>query len=703
MSNYFADFIRRFGGDKLGLTATADPVTEKSARPCIKYLTLYNPLWVPQNDESLHSLAKQILFFIKPGAETKGDQSSSNTAEEDGTVESGKDAELEERLNIIGLIRGSSSLAADFGHSTQAVFIHISDGVILVVEIEKDYFLSVYLSGRCGQDASKDIYGKQLEIMLEEWHATFKLFHLTFNKLRTMHGDSAFKLMLKNHWESFMSLYNCGSEPHFGPADLRWPNRTNSQGFFRFFPENSYKLSSIKLSDTHAAKLANMVSGGNGSPSAMLVANVSKDTPKKRGIISFHCQEALDEDEVRPQMLRIYEIFECLDANGCCEAKAISPRVESIYAAMKGKWQKESQDLRAVDVQPDLEDDEVADASMISYAATMEALNPATLTNKLLVLPINDTINGFKYLGLAVSDQITAPSWLHAWGEPAPNAPDVEDVCLELDSSNGEFLVGLVGDDVTRLLINMRLTTSDETTEAVEMLLVVFLEEETLVILAYESGMEQLGNRTFYTDLQSGILEEVTELSKSLHMLMGNSIGSLRDSIGINIRDGNAGTLHEEIESGFFYIVYDLETKSYRSSLPALATVLRPQQPVTGNKRWAYKTIFHLHDRLMAHFVCKHTGRVFSTTNVATESLHKFSSRKSGDWMFYLIRQEKKIIIIIKGTNSKRKARPTLESEDNYLAKVTESIYGAANLGFLDSLGEDVKIWLGGLSEGKLS
>lgn len=63
----------------------------------------------------------------------------------------------------------------------------------------------------------------------------------------------------------------------------------------------------------------------------------------------------------------------------------------------------------------------------------------------------------------------------------------------------------------------------------------------------------------------------------------------------------------------------------------------------------------------------------------------------------YFIRHRQKSIIIIRNYNTKHKKSKVIPKEVAQASLWTSSMYDYAHLGFLDSLGDDVKVWLSNL------
>lgn len=95
------------------------------------------------------------------------------------------------------------------------------------------------------------------------------------------------------------------------------------------------------------------------------------------------------------------------------------------------------------------------------------------------------------------------------------------------------------------------------------------------------------------------------------------------------------------------------------------------------------------------------------------EFFHKFNSSKHFDWMFYYIKYNNRFIIIIKSRNrnhriTTKRNTTAIPKKSNTLASsssttsanqqhrnlILHQITDYAHLGFLNNLGDDVKLWL---------
>ncbi|KAM9925023.1 hypothetical protein OXX80_011032, partial [Metschnikowia pulcherrima] len=124
MNNYFSDLISKLGGGALGLTAYDETPVSENSPSRISFITLYNPSWAKESDESLEGLSHQILFFVTPQTLGTENNVTEAAAGDERTF-------LREQLNLVGLIRGSCSLLLDFGAMEGPITIETSDGALV--------------------------------------------------------------------------------------------------------------------------------------------------------------------------------------------------------------------------------------------------------------------------------------------------------------------------------------------------------------------------------------------------------------------------------------------------------------------------------------------------------------------------------------------------------------------------------------------
>lgn len=696
MNNYFFNFISRFKGPNLfGASAYSNPA-DLAKVPEINFIALYNPTWADEKDELLESLLKQILFLETPGSNDELSLDEDQIARRKA-----------EQLNIVGLLRGSCSLARQFGDPAKTVKILVAGAAIVVVEIEKDYELACLVALPPGLAERHEAITSQIEAMVWQAHRTFKLLNQPFERLRELLGDAEFSSRLAGFWSQFMTNFNEASRGQYGPRALGWPNRVNHRGLFLLLPGNPYRKSSVKVPDSLQTDLEGLIRDFCVQPTGYFVTNLNKAMPKKSGLIYMKLDRT-DEAIEKSSVVNLLNLLEFLDYQGELVTERLSKRnmLADLFSLL---------DTASIELLDEDDASQVLAALTLNPVAAIEMLHPANLTNNLVILPLSSTVNGIRSLGLAVNEQLPAPpTWwgFRPFGAPAEvEQPENDDDEVASHDELGSFIIGVNGDEtLTRLLVYLPTTTGDST-EIREYLLVLYCHDQLLQGFLFDSSLEQLSHKSFYEELKWDVCEQTMEIFQECFLISSGGIG-LNTSISslpnplktiISGKQPEASTpLYEDVDSDFFFIIFDTQDHSYQSSLPDLpSTVPSVDGEVLKLAISLNNAIFHLHDQLADHFVVKSAGRVFTPLSVVNEHLHKFSSNKSNNWLFYSIRHKNKTIIIIRNYSTKHKKNAKAivpsqpENSEGFLSNLAGSVQDYANLGFLDTLGEDVKVWLG--------
>ncbi|SGZ50323.1 CIC11C00000004095 [Sungouiella intermedia] len=743
MNNYFSNFISRFGANHLIPTSYSN-AADNAKVPEINYITLFNPKWADDHDESLDNLSKQILFFITPGLTDPMTLDEDQLARQKG-----------EHLNVVGLLRGSWSLAKEFGKSSGSMRVLVSGAAIIVVEIEEDFFIALSVALPSTLSERHEAIRIQMESLIQAAHRTFKLLNPPFSKLKEIYSVKGMSDYLSGYWQQFMGNFNDASKVQFGPKLLGWPTRMNPRGVFQVLPHNSYRKSSVKVPDSLRPDLEDLIKDFSLQPAGYFVVNYNKAIPKKCGVI--YSKSDWGNLKIENEALTdLFNLLEFLEYHGELVTDRLSKRntLSHLFDQLESN---------SVEVSDDEEDDNASQSHFsMNPAAAIELLHPVNITNNLVIQPlsttVSTTVNGLRSLGLAVNLQLpAAPSWWSLGGFRGSEAPapvtEGDDAHSKEDS--GSFILGANGDQmVTRLLIHLptiiektkdlertpegseseaTIGATDDgineptedatdatedatkdggkitTTEVREYLLVLYSHEGIVQGFIFDSSHELLSQKPFYEDLKwdvceqtMGVIQECFQISSG-GIGLSTSISSLPNPLMAIITGKLVESQipqYEDIDSDFFFIVYDTQEHSYQTSLPYLPiSVPIVDGEVVKIAQSFNNAIFHLHDQLTDHFVVKSAGRVFTPVSVVNEHLHKFSSNKSNNWLFYSIRHKTKAIVIIRNYNTKHKhtnkskniARPEGEG---LLNQISESVHDYASLGFLDTLGEDVKVWL---------
>lgn len=693
MNNYFSSLLSRLGGLN-ALTNYANG-SENVRVPSINYIALYNPTFVDGKAESFEELHKQILFFVTPK-----DVDDPEAAPRD-----------RQNLDIVSLLRGSCSLAQEFGNASDGpITVLMTGSAVVVTEIEKDYFLACSVALPSGISERHEVMISQISVLITRAHRTFQLLNPPFAKILKVRGLSAFGEILKDFWAEFMENFNDALKLPVGPRLLAWPNCMNYSGVFGFLPNDNYKRSSVRIPDSSRKDLEDVLLGAG--PAGVLIANFNKTIPKKHGLMHM-CTESVLEKLGADSMADLYNLLEFHDFHN--ELGRLGQRriFKNFFSHLVQESAIVSSEAEDVDSEEDL-----TTLFNLDLAVALEMLHPVNIANTLVVLPLSIGVNGIKYLGLAVNEQLPGvPSWWQmpnfriGVGTPTVVAPTVEETSEELSALrapesteagslavSGKYIVGLSENEISRLLVHLPTTSkADGQTESREYLVVIYMQNGIALVFVFDSSLEQLSQQSFYRDLEENVCEPGLEIINDSILLssggvaLNNSISSLPNPISTMIK---LDTQYADVDSDFFFIVYDNKDHYYQSSLPYLpiGPILGEDEVIVKLTQRFHNALYHLHDQLVDHFVVK--TNMFS--GVVNEHLYKFSSNKNNDWLFYYIRHKHKAIIIIRNYNSKNKQKPRVP-EEGVLNQIGNSVYGYAHLGFLDNLGDDVKLWLEGL------
>ncbi|ODV80325.1 uncharacterized protein CANTADRAFT_89886 [Suhomyces tanzawaensis NRRL Y-17324] len=732
MSNYFSQFVPHFGNDKDKLKPLH--IDESSGTtPQLKYISVFNPSLVGEKEESSEEFLKQVLCF------TNGKD---NIEDQDSRIE---------QLKLIGLIRGVDSFARNFTKSrARTNIIKSSKSSIILHNLEPDFYLACSISNTSG------LVNQQLIKLIETAHQYFVMFHLRCSSIIETYGLEVLQSTLFEYWTGFLESFN--SQLYKIPPGFTWTHMLNYKGFLGLLPfpshdlfKRTYKRSSISLSQTTKDEidLIFKASPQLHRPQGLIISYFNKTTPKKYGMIHMNNVHDGGSGTIsRDSLIDIHNWLEYYDYH----AKLDTENLTKISSSLIFESQLAQPEVDLDTEAPLSEEGDPSSLKLVTVSA-LELLNPVTLTNNLVVLPLNYTVNSMINIGEQVTTTIrgvgdhiagdeenqepveaqTESTWLSMppllkslrLGEnqlqhdnPAVSQGGTEDEDYE-EEDYGEFLTGAKQDinggtsvihrKLVYLPTEIRDRNGDLREEQREYLLVIFTKLDILITLIYESSNAQLDNVEFFENLSKELLSPAIEEISNLitgGSIIGNSLGSLKSLNGILKSPAN------EIDSEFFFVVYDGQEGSIQTSLPYLPNITIPTLKLSLTDRAIVKyqgAMFFLHEQLSSVFLMSQ-NKDFFNSNEMNEYFHKFTSNKTTDWMFYYIKHKGKYIIIIKNHNrhSKSAKRASIAATNirkasvvaengtgsSVFHKITDGAYDYAQLGFLDNLGVDVKYWL---------
>lgn len=753
MNNYFTNLISLISNLKGGTDLSAYVQADQDSAAKINYITIYNPELVDDKEESNEQLQNQVLCFLTPQAQ--------------GVLEA-NDTILQEHLNIIGLLRGINSLAHAFNesHNDETSIIKSSNSTTITKVLQDKYYLACSVSIPSHIEGKADSIINQLLKILEKANRYFFMLNSSFSKLSRFLDLKDMKVILLTYWQEFLDAYN--SEIFKFPPDLKWTNSLNYGGFLGMitdpngsFNDPTFKKSSINLSYAAINEIKETLHRKihlerlEATPKGFLISYFDKQLPKKYGLVhgdnfdDEYSEEYSESIIDRASLSDIYTWLEYHDYHDNLDSNKLTTNRSS------GKFFSSSDSIKKKISTPITTSSSNTPSNQSDYGlkisptAALELLNPISLTNNLVILPLNYTMNSVINLGGNVmrteqptNSQLQQPpqdsnrnSWLSVSSylnpfsyssaqnnEDESQAPDTISELSESENDHGEYLIGLKSDEsgnkfiFTRpVYLSTKVFKEDKIiVEEREYLLVVYSKDNIYVTLIYDSSYDGLHEYDFYKTLKEMILNPITDTITNFLLggsILGNSIGSFNTMF--NQKE------FPEPDNDFFYVIYNNKDYSIQSSLPFLPIPAIFEQQENDNEQQEQQqqpqeeekdqqinkvvlryqnAIFHLHDQLIDLFITRNNGEFFNDESSIGEYLHKFNSNKTNDWMFYYIKYPNRFIIIIKNRHhsSKKKNQKKVnsvsleENEGNFL----NNIAGNVNLGFLDNLGDDVKLWL---------
>lgn len=675
--------------------------------PVIKYITIFNPSLARPSDELDEQLAKQILCFV---GEKQG---------EDGEL--GRHLySLSDQLNVIGLCRGIDSFAREFASNANddENIVKTDKSAVIIKEIEPSTFLACKVN--VANEKESDIVTRQLSSSISQAYQ----FYVLLNRPIVENNTSS---KLEQFWNSFIENFNKVGD--VGTSPFQWPNaRINYKGFLGLLPLN-FKKSSYNLNFNCRNEVDLILNDDEDSGvRAVFVSYLDKIVPKNYGLL--HMRRG-DIDE--KHLICTYNWLELHDQQNKLDTTHLTSSTDNIFELPEIHQDLQDQ-LLSNSAQNSNQPTAKSNESILQ--STYEMFNPINITNNLVILPLNATMNGVMNLGsstnrwLSSTPSISVPSYLKPFGNPTPVASpilgplnsqengDPPEINVDNEDEDdgtrrnlGTFLVGLVANlnDPSTIHSKVVFLYNERSEKFEEYLLVIYEKENIIMTLLYDSSYSKLREPSFYEELRTSYFEPTIDEILYSATNGGDSFGGevsatagSQSSLPNSLIGGSASLESQE----FFFIIYDPIENSVRSSFPYLP----PQDEVHNVSQAPVKTlrynnlIYYLHDLLIDVFLVQGGSEFFhhKDTSTMNEYFHKFKGGKSTDWMFYYIQYRDKYIVVIK--NHSPKTRKTAASRKpstvapinsaGIINNITDGIYDYAHLGFLDNLGDDVKVWL---------
>ncbi|CAI5760760.1 unnamed protein product [Candida verbasci] len=526
-----------------------------------------------------------------------------------------------EQLKIVGLIRGIQSLVNEFTESEEPLIIKSETESSIVIQLESNYFIIFNIS------TTDKLILHQLSELIAITNRRFTLFnkplHLFYDFDKDVLRDS-----LVSYWTNFKNCYNSSYLKY--PPTLNWINNLNYKGFLGLFPY--YKSSSSKLNNL---ELKERIEDIDQTPKGIIISCFNDEITKKNGII-YKDSSGLEDDS-------LIDIFNWLEFNNY-HAKTFEEN-EFISNLPKQKFYEDG--------------------------GALQTLNPVNLGHNLVVTPLNYTVSSVSNIYNEPSSWLTMPKFITNLTTTNEEQPLPKSQDSEATEDTGTYLIGLNQESISRKIVYIKSISG----EIDEYQLILFQNGNFYITLIYESSNVNVDNPTFYSDLQPHlnlIIDDLIQYQSNL----SNSISSLKSIYNNNQQ--------QEIDSDFFYVIFDKDSKSFQTSLPYLPYITNLE-----NEKIRYWTaIYYLHNQIF---------NLFADMNCFQfdEFFHKCTTNKLNNWMFYYLKYKNKNIIIIKNKNKHHKVNERVVVEKGLIDKLSDGIYEYGSLGFIENLTDDIKYWLG--------
>lgn len=618
--------------------------------PKLHYLTIYNPEYIKGKGELDEELIDQIFCFISQDK-----------------------LDAVEQIKIIGLIQAMEGLCVEFGDKqSNYKIIKASNSTIMVKQLPNSFTLACSIS-MPENSIKQSAINHQMIQLLDMSYDFFKLLNTSFDNIISQYNVDILKNLMGEHWSSFFTSYNYESFKF--PSTVKWSNSLNYMGFLGLFnnlqQSKLYKKSSLDTNYNLKYEIDKIIQNAPVTPKGVIISCFGKTMPKQYGLVfcdSVYDNELEDYSIAKHDLIDIYKYLEYFDYHEKLNT------VDLVRLSNEELFSSANNVKQNFNVQVDLEELEDTESSFFRDSANYakDMLNPLTLTNNLVILPINFTVNSMMNMTIAEpSSWLKIPSYLRFLA----NESELVEPSYELEA--GHYIVGLVekeGVSIERKLVYLDTKTHQGQIEQ-EYLLVIYERNGITMTLVYDSSIPDLDDQEFYHNLKNSVivpaLDEVNESLSGIENLEA-SVGSLK-SVSDKEKAG---------ENRFFFVVYDQSENHIKSSLPYLPLPISQEEVLNSpdkSKLNIRSAMFYLHDQLLDLFFLQNTP--FFKEDGPKEYFHKFSTNKINDWMFYYVKYEEKYIIIIKNMNH------------NSRKKMSQRSIGEEHPEFLENLDDDIKVW----------
>lgn len=639
MAEYFSQLLPLL--DRGTIDRNDKPAVLEIDLPRIELFLVFNPSLADPKSESHDELAKQILCCLTPQKEHKW--------------------LLASQSNIVGTIQGLDSLSLTVtDSSTQDYWTFDSNGTrVIVQKVEGDYYLvcSVAFPESFKNFNRLESATLCLSNNIVLAYSIFTLINSTFKHLALSYNRDVLELTLRDFWGKFLMAYNANGCEVLG-----------QKGFLNVLPNTGpiFKKSTKSLGPA-ASDIIRLFGEGDSlrenSPSAVLISCLDRSSPKKYG--SIHMDKLGSSSVLFNSLINLYNFLEHLDY-GEHLAKKSGVTSQSLFSAHEVVKLNSDEDSQGTKTQ-----------------AALDLLNPMYLATNLVVLPVNYTVNGIR-------NTFNQDSWLPQWMSKSSTVsePVLSQEDEDADLGYNEYLTGPNSSQIVFLETEQgpqefRLVTYQNKSRSVS------------ISLIFDASFPDLDKKLFYDNLAKDLDFAIDEIEGivSGSAALGNSLNSLPQTLkGINLMESKPQSA--DVDSSFFFVSYDKKNQSFKSSLPYLPK--RPNNSI-GAK---FKLVMHnLHNQLIDILLVKKNHNFFREGS--TEYFHKFSVNKHNDWMLYYLKYHDKYILIVKNHSKlakKKNLHNVPEIPPSLLTQITSGVYDYAHLGFLDNLGDDIKLWLENLT-----